>query len=237
MALPFVGRERELKQIQQAMEKGENLILIGKYGIGRTRLVRHLVHRQEFKRWRFVFTDFSQTPLRLGQQMMVGLGLEGPGSIPRAHLSYPALRFRITHGNLPPGPRPVLVLDNIAKLTVLKLNLLRDLVLTGQFRFIAIVEECIPPKDLFRLRAWLRPALLLHISYLPRSRTQEFFRTAAQQRSLRWTESEIAHWAEIAGGYPLRMKEILIGKLMAHSPGQSKPFSAKGIFEEKRSGG
>ena len=42
MAIYFVGREKEISQIVKALKRGENVILKGKYGIGRTSLSRHV---------------------------------------------------------------------------------------------------------------------------------------------------------------------------------------------------
>ncbi|MCD6485804.1 MAG: ATP-binding protein [Syntrophobacterales bacterium] len=38
----FVGREKETRQIVRALEKGGNVIITGKFGMGRTKLVRYV---------------------------------------------------------------------------------------------------------------------------------------------------------------------------------------------------
>jgi len=60
----FVGRENEIKQIIKALRRGDNVILTGKYGIGRTSLVKHIADTTR-DRWRFIFVNFSQTPGRV----------------------------------------------------------------------------------------------------------------------------------------------------------------------------
>jgi AAA+ ATPase superfamily predicted ATPase len=57
----FVNREKEISQIEEAMEEGENVIVAGRYGIGRTSFVRHVAQIMR-DQWRFVFVDFSKTP-------------------------------------------------------------------------------------------------------------------------------------------------------------------------------
>jgi MoxR-like ATPase len=38
----FVGRKKEITAILKSLEKGENVILTGHYGMGRTSLIRHI---------------------------------------------------------------------------------------------------------------------------------------------------------------------------------------------------
>jgi len=38
----FVGRENEARHIIRELKQGNNVVLCGKYGIGRTSLVKHL---------------------------------------------------------------------------------------------------------------------------------------------------------------------------------------------------
>lgn len=40
--MSFVGREKETKKIIKALQQGNNIILTGKFGMGRTRLMRHV---------------------------------------------------------------------------------------------------------------------------------------------------------------------------------------------------
>jgi MoxR-like ATPase len=57
----FVGREKETKLIIKELVRGHNIVIEGKFGIGRTSLVRH-VSSVISDQWRFIFVDFSQTP-------------------------------------------------------------------------------------------------------------------------------------------------------------------------------
>jgi len=57
----FYGREKEISKIKRALEKRENIVITGKYGIGRTSLIKYLADITS-KKWQFIFTDFSKTP-------------------------------------------------------------------------------------------------------------------------------------------------------------------------------
>ena len=54
----FVGRQREITEIEAAIAADRNVVLRGKYGIGRTALVKEVASRNA-ARWTVVFTDFS----------------------------------------------------------------------------------------------------------------------------------------------------------------------------------
>jgi len=57
----YLGREEEQKEILKTLDEGWNVILTGKFGIGRTTLVKHIASLNEIQ-WRFVFIDFLKTP-------------------------------------------------------------------------------------------------------------------------------------------------------------------------------
>ena len=56
----FVGRRKETHQITDDLKKGQNIILHGKYGMGRTSLINHIARLMN-QRWKFIFVDFGQT--------------------------------------------------------------------------------------------------------------------------------------------------------------------------------
>ncbi len=210
----FVGREKETKQIIKALKRGDNVILMGKYGIGRTSLAKHIADITP-NRWRFIFIDFSQTPGKVCRHLMDRL-LDGKSSKEYGKaLGYKSIRFRISTLAFADQREPVLVLDNIEKLSTQKLDLIRCLAMTKRFRFVAILENFLREDKLFSLRAWLTPAFLTKVSYLSRQNGREFFHHYAAKHRLPWTESEINSIAEITGGYPLGMKEVLTRKLEA----------------------
>jgi hypothetical protein len=208
----FVGREKEIRQIQRALEGGKNIILTGKYGMGRTCLMKK-VAQVAVDRWRFVFADFSRTPGNVCADLAAELLLEGKGQGRDGNRGYKSDRFRITHLDFK-EPRPhVLVLDGIGKLSAPKLDLIRHLAAKGRFRLVAIVEAFMGEKDLLHLRARLMPSLLIHLSHLSRKSAREFFRRFSKQHHFQWTEEEIKSLAEMSGGYPLGMKEVVSRKL------------------------
>jgi hypothetical protein len=207
-----VGREKEIKQIQRALERGKNIILMGKYGMGRTCLLKK-VAQVAGDRWRFVFADFSRTPGNVCADLAAELLLEGKRKGRDGNRGYKSDRFRITHLDLK-APRPhVLVLDGIGKLSAPKLDLIRRLAAEGRFRLVAVVEAFMGEKDLLHLRARLMPSLLIHLSHLSRKSAREFFRRFSKQHHFHWTEEEIYGLAEMTGGYPLGMKEVVSRKL------------------------
>jgi len=208
----FVGREKETKQIQRALERGENVILGGKYGIGRTRLAKHVAEITG-DRWDFIFLDFSQTPAKVCQILMAALWPEEKAKGRRKTFPYKSSRFRITNAAFRDPRPPVLVLDNIAKLSAPKLDLIRYLISGGQFRFVAIVEAFVPENDLFRLRVWLRPALRIELPHLRVQNAREFFQYAAMKHHLNWTKSQMESLAEATRGYPLGMREVVNRKI------------------------
>jgi hypothetical protein len=213
--LLFVGREKEIKQIRRALEGGKNIILRGKYGMGRTCLVKR-VARIAGDRWRFVFTDFSQTPGKVCADLAAQLLPDGKGQSREGKRGYKSERFRIAHLDLK-DPRPhVLVLDGIGKLTAPKLDLLRYLAGESRFRLVGIVESFMGGKDLLHLRGRMMPSLLINVSHISKKSAREFFRHFSGQHHFQWTDEEIDGLAGMSGGYPLGMKEVA-GRNLARS--------------------
>ena len=68
-------------------------------------------------------------------------------------------------------------------------------------------------KGLLHLRARLMPSLLIHLSHLSRKSAREFFRCSSKQHHFHLTEEEIKNLAEMSGGYPLGMKDVVSRKL------------------------
>lgn len=232
--MDFVGREKEIRQIQRALEGGKNIILTGKYGMGRTCLLKK-VAQVAGDRWRFVFADFSRTPGNVCADLAAELLPDGKGQGRGGNRGYKSDRFRITHLDLKESRPHVLVLDGIGKLSAPKVDLIRHLAAKGRFRLVAIVEAFMGEKDLLHLRARLMPSMLIHLSYLSRKSAQEFFRRFSKHHHFQWTEEEIQSLAETSGGYPLGMKEI-VNRNLARSrsiqngaiPGNTKGSGPKG---------
>jgi len=206
----FVGREKEIGQIIKALERGDNVILTGKYGIGRTSLIRHIAEITR-DRWSFAFLDFSQTPGKVCSHLMTRLLPNEKGS--GKAMGYRHNRFRIAKLDFEGQRQPVLVLDDVGKLSPPKAELIRYLSMAKRFRFVAVVENFLTADKLSLLRVWLYPALLMKVTYLKEQKAREFFRHLSRKYHFCWSDEEINHLAAMSGGYPLGMKEVMNRKL------------------------
>jgi len=200
----FVGREKETKKIIRSLEKGSNVIISGKYGIGRTSLIRHVAEISR-ERWQFAFADFSLMPGEISRRLLSKLTFTKP--FLRNQTSSKSSRFQLA--KLVAGEkRPIIVLDNIACLTHKKLALLQYLRNTKKFQFIALVESFLSEGDLLHIRAELMPSEYLNLSYVDRRSSREFFQYFSEKHSLKWTTDQIESCVSVARGYPLGMKEL-----------------------------
>jgi hypothetical protein len=206
----FVGREKEIGEMKEALERGNNIIVLGKYGIGRTSLVQHVAMATRDV-WRFIFVDFSKTPGSVCNYLLAELF--PTKEFEREHLKYKPSRFRIAALALGDPRKHVLVLDNVSKLSAKKLDLIRYLTWEQRFQFVSIVESFLPQDDLFRLRVWMNPSILIKLHYLSTCDVVQFYRQLSREHRLGWTEGRIKNLAEVTGGYPLRMKEIALREL------------------------
>jgi len=201
----FVGREKEIGQITEALEEGKNVIVSGKYGMGRTRLVQYVAEGMR-KQWRFFFADFSKTPGAICHHLVRELF---PGQeFRREYMRYKSSRFRIVSLDFSDKRRHVLVLDNIAKLSSQKIDFIRYLAWEKRFQFVAIVENFVSESDLMRLRVGIHPATMIELRRLSISHVTDFFRNLSKTHEFHWTEAQIKNLSQASGGYPLRMREI-----------------------------
>ena len=72
---PFIGRRREIAALEKCLELGEDIIISGKYGVGRTRLVQYLAETAKDERL-FLFADFSHTAGETCQRLFEELFVE-----------------------------------------------------------------------------------------------------------------------------------------------------------------
>ena len=201
----FVGRDKEIGQVRQALQEEKNVILSGRYGMGRTSLIKYIGEGMKDE-WRFVFADFSKTPGAICNHLLSKL-FSQYGLDPQ-YVKYKSSRSRIVTLDLEDKRKHVLVFDNLAKLTPPKNDFLRYLTWEKRFQLIAIVESFLPPNDLFQLRVRLDPAVVINLERLCPDGEIRFFRSLSEEHGFHWTESHIRNLAELTGGYPLRMKEI-----------------------------
>lgn len=204
----FVGREKEIRLIIKTLETDTNIVLSGKYGIGRTALIKHIAKIAQ-DRWRFFYLDFSQTPAEVCNALLKKLFPDYRSKNRHTYEHYKRSRFQIVNRALQDKRKHILILDNIAKLSPHKIKLLRYLATGKQFGFIAIVEQFIPEPDFLRLRVALSPAIRLSLTNLNIRHTQEFFRQYSLKYHLNLTPNRIRVMSEITNGYPLGMREFL----------------------------
>jgi hypothetical protein len=200
------GREREIAAITEALAQDKNLILTGKYGIGKTTLVKEAA-KMNRERWRFLFADFSKTPSKVCNDLLVALKPKRSPVGRKRRVSYKDGRSLITDLASKDNRRAMIVLDNIEKLTPQRLDLIRHLAQGEPFLFIAIPERFLPEEDLFHLRACLYPSKIIKLRYLSASLTAGFFRYCAKKHRFQWTESDIHVLTLATKGYPLAMRE------------------------------
>lgn len=204
--MAFVGRNREIKRIIQALKSEKNVILQGKFGIGRTALIKE-ISLLLLDGGKFSFADFTQTPgticNKLTKQLDLPLRFKKNGE----KMRYKSLRHRLATCLCAPD-KHIIVLDNIVKLTPQKIILLRHLVMENRFRVIAIVENFISPDDLSLLRAILLPTEVISLKYLKHEETISFLRLHANKYNLNWPDDYIHKLALVLRGYPLSMIEM-----------------------------
>ena len=93
----FVGREKETAAILKALDRGENIIVSGKFGIGRTSLIRHAASISQC-RLHFVFADFALSANKACERLIDELL---PSMASKEHPEkYKAARFRLANLDL-----------------------------------------------------------------------------------------------------------------------------------------
>ena len=204
----FCGREKEISEIINALKKRKHIVITGKYGIGKTVLARHLSDITNQK-WQFVFTDFSKTPSSVCNEILWKVSLNRRPKHHHKYIKYKIARSLVADLTLKDNRQPVIVLDNISKLSHQKLVFIQRVAFSKKLLFIAITENFLSENDLFQLRACLMPSHLLRLGNLGTKSAVEFFRYISRKNNLNWSEKHILILAEVTGGYPLGMKEFI----------------------------
>ncbi len=78
-----------------------------------------------------------------------------------------------------------------------------------RFQFIAIVENFLPENDLSTLKTQLYPAQIVSLRNLKNKDVISFFRLRPEKYHLNWSETYIQGLADLTGGYPLNIVEML----------------------------
>ncbi len=206
--MEFVGRKREIAALLRCLSQGRNVVLSGRFGVGRSRLVRHLAQRYS-DRWQFLFADFSRPASECCNELLQQAHPRPPrgrrNRYTRIADAKKALRAEEAGRSRP----RVVVLDNIATISRQKLAFIQDLRFDSGLLFIAIAESFIAEADLLRLRAVLYPSEQLILENLAQSEAADFFRRAAARNHLEWDETFVRMLAASSAGYPLSMHERL----------------------------
>jgi hypothetical protein len=198
----FVGRKSEKNKIVASLRQGKNIILGGKFGIGRTSIIKEIAVLLADEN-KFIFVDFGLTPAKMSEKLMKGLALFARFTKSNKKMGYKSMRYRISNFESSEKKQPVIVFDNIAKLTNQKIIFLRHLVLEKHFQFVAIVENFLSPNDLYRLKALLLPVDLLSLHHLKTDDVLSFMRLYSEKHNLNWSNVFIRKMADLIGGYPL----------------------------------
>lgn len=201
----FFGRVRETNKIIGCLNRRDNVILTGSYGIGRTSLIRNIADLLKTD-WKFVFVDFSRTPGEMARK--TAAQLIAPEKF-NPDLSYKKARFLLSEGDFSDSRHPVIVLDNISSFTGQKISFLNHITFERRFSFIAIAESSFTGQVLFRLRSCLFPARLMRLGYLNRKDTIEFVRASSKKYGLDWDDARMKSLAFSTKGYPLSIREMI----------------------------
>jgi hypothetical protein len=120
----------------------------------------------------------------------------------------PAEPRRVVRAALGNAPT-VLVVDDMIRVTTVRLHFFRELLRSHRCQVIVIAERSMPPDDLARLRAVLNAARLLRLGPLGPGTTERYFSIAAAKYRLDWNPHEIRGTAHSTHGHPLTMRRTL----------------------------
>lgn len=204
----FIGRQNEKKKIIKALQLGKNIFLSGKFGIGRTSLVKKIAEQLGEQR-QFVFVDFGQTPGKMSKKLMKELHISSRLKKAGKKMSYRSMRHRIATVVSSTKNKPVIIFDNVAKLTQQKIIFLRHLIEEDHFQFIAIAENFLPGKDASLLKAEFLPMETVSLHHLSVENVSAYIRHYAEKHHLNLSESYIDDLTALAGRYPLNMVDLI----------------------------
>jgi len=206
--MDFVGRKREIAAVMRSLKHCRNVVVTGRFGVGRSRLIKHISELHP-DAWQFLFADFSRPASQSCNDLIHQL-VPHRGSSRKNRYTRMMYAKEILFGEKLAAHLPrVVVLDNIGKISNQKLAFIRGMRFDSELLFIAIAESFLSETDLFRLRSVLYPSDLLTLHNLGKPATAAFFRYASQRKKLDWDENFITMLAASTEGYPLLMKERL----------------------------
>ena len=124
-------------------------------------------------------------------------------------MGYKSMRYRIATFGSSIKNKPVIVFDNVAKLTPQKIIFLRHLIEEDHFQFIAIAENFLQGKDVSLLKAQLIPTETVSLHHLSAENVSAFIRLYSGKQKLNWSDAYIDDLTALAGGYPLGMIDLI----------------------------
>jgi len=210
MTVRFVGREREQARILRTLERGRNLAVSGKFGSGRTTLLRY-TSKTCVDRFRFVFVDFSQPPRATWEALAhwaSGARHHSKGKGKRVRIGYRTLRAQALRG-APDGPPAVVVLDNVERVTAARLDVVKRIRTAACYQLIAVLEGHLPDYERQALLRWLAPLDFLRLGPLPDSEVRKLVSEVARDLELAWSNDKVAAVASGTGGHPLALRLAL----------------------------
>lgn len=231
--MDFVGRKREITAVIKSLKQGRNVVLTGRYGVGRSCLVKH-ISRLCSGSWQFLFADFSKTAARCCNDMVNQLASARSKPLPHRYTRMIHVKDILMGRKVPADLPRVVVLDNIGKISPQKLAFIRDMRFDSDLLFVAITESFLPAAYLFRLRSTLYPSDLLLLHNLKCQETAAFFRKFSQKKRLGWSEHFIQMLAASAGGYALLMKETARRKAELTLDGKSMSETGQNLSAGER---
>ena len=190
MPIPFVGRARELQELQRLLAAHRNIVITGVFGSGRTTLVRQLQCLLE-RRFRFVFTDSSHTRAAIRQAVANAFALA---------------RSRNSRGPDSTSPRVVLVLDDVVRVTPQRARFIRETLASERIQMIVIADRTVKSDALLRLRATLGSAPVVQLGPLTASDVERYVSRRIEGTRVVWSRSELRAIARSTHGYPLGMR-------------------------------
>lgn len=203
----LVGREKEAALVRDAVSAGRHVVVTGKFGMGKTALSRHVAELVG-PAHPFLFASFSVGPARICEVLVSQLPASRRTKAPRksGRVSYLSLRARLVVARRK-GPTPVVVLDDVFRVTAPKAALVRTLALGG-IPLILLVDTGLPERDRKRLLAWLEPSERLHLGPLSQAASADLLERLAKRQGRRCSVEQIESLARASGGYPPHLHEM-----------------------------
>lgn len=206
---PFVGRDREIARLSAAIEAGENVILSGKLGIGKTTLLEEFRARCGGS---VAIADLGSGPASACRGLAGELlGRKGRSSKAGGYLANRAALA----GFAPRGRGLVVALDNAdlgtrgrGTVSLARLDLVRHLAGNRAMRLIVVCEMEGKGRNFNRLRAWLHPVRELPLERLPLASAREYFDLVRESLGLAWPTDRLEVLARASQGYPLAMRRL-----------------------------